>query len=70
MEQNIYVMGWLCPRCGGMNVIEYDTAIECTDCVLEFSIEDIETTEDKSQVLSVQEKLHVSQVLYDQSDYF
>lgn len=54
---------FFCPRCGCRDIIEYDKSFNCPECKdqkampLEFDKEDFNTIEDKSNILSVQEKL-------------
>ncbi len=48
-----------CPRCNGNNVVEYDESIDCVDCKLEFHKYEIDTIEDKSTILSIQEKMAI-----------
>jgi len=45
-----------CPRCNGDNIEDYGEIIECVDCKLEFEKEDIDQIEDKTTILSIQEK--------------
>jgi len=59
------VVIYYCPRCGCKNIIEYEKSFDCTRCKdekgmpLEFDKEDFNTIEDKSNILSVQEKLDI-----------
>ncbi len=52
-----------CPRCGNPRIVEYNASFGCTICKdkdgkpLEFDKEDIVSIKDKSNILSVQEKL-------------
>lgn len=54
---------YFCPRCGCKDIIEYDKSFDCPECKddkcmpLEFDKEDFNTIEDKSNILSIQEKL-------------
>lgn len=54
-----------CPRCKGKRIIDYETIIECLDCNLEFEKKDIEEIEDKSAILSLQEKQSIIKALKD-----
>ena len=45
-----------CPRCRGNKIIDNGNTIDCVDCKLEFEKEDLENIEDKSSILSLQEK--------------
>ena len=59
----MYLVQYYCPRCGRKDIIEYDKSFDCPECKdekgmpLEFDKEDFNTIEDKSNLLSVQEKL-------------
>jgi len=54
---------YYCPRCGCKKIIEYDKSFDCPLCrdnkgmPLEFDKEDFNNIDDKSHVLSKQEKL-------------
>jgi hypothetical protein len=54
---------YYCPRCGCKEIVEYDNSFDCTICKdkggipLEFDKEDFDIIEDKTNILSVQEKL-------------
>ena len=54
-----------CPRCNGTRIIDNGDTIDCIDCQLEFEKEDIENIEDKSSILSLQEKKGVLDALKD-----
>lgn len=51
-----------CPRCNGDNVKDFGDIIECLDCKLEFDKSDINIIDDKSNILSIQEKKKVIDV--------
>ncbi len=59
----MYLVQYYCPRCGRKDIIKYDKSFNCPECKdekgmpLEFDKEDFNTIEDKSNILSVQEKL-------------
>ena len=59
----VWLAIYFCPRCGCKEIVEYDDSFDCTRCKdekgipLEFDKEDFDTIEDKSNILSVQEKL-------------
>lgn len=54
---------YYCPRCGCKDIIDYDKSFDCPICKdekglpLEFDKEDFNIIGDKSNILSVQEKL-------------
>ena len=56
-------MEYYYPRCGNKKIIKYTTSFNCPKCLdnegfpLEFDMEDFHTIEDKSEILSVREKL-------------
>ena len=56
-------MQYSCPRCGNKKIIDYPKSFDCPKCLdnegfpLEFDMEDFHTIEDKSEILSVREKL-------------
>jgi len=45
-----------CPRCGGTNLEIYEDSFDCLDCFLEFEVVDLETCDDDSNILSIEEK--------------
>ena len=57
------MVSYYCPRCGCKDIIEYDKSFDCTICKdekgmsFEFDKEDFNNIEDKSNILSLQEKL-------------
>ena len=55
--------GYFCPRCGNLDIIDYDDTFDCPKCMLEFNKEDFDIVEDKSNVLSIQEKMAFIEVL-------
>ena len=63
MAKKIY-----CPRCGNKNIIEYSNSFDCPKCILEFDKKDFESIEDKSAVLSIEEKLSFMKVYYNDSN--
>ena len=56
-------MEYYCPRCGSKKIVTYTTSFNCIRCLdnegfpLEFDMEAFHTIEDKSEILSVREKL-------------
>ena len=44
-----------CPRCNSKNIIVYDDHIECTECNLNFFIEDLDSDMVNENILSEQE---------------
>ena len=47
----------------GKNIKDYGRIIECIDCKQEYEKQDIETIEDKSTILSIQEKKGIIKTL-------
>lgn len=58
---------YYCPRCQSENVIVYDDYIECTDCRLNFSIENIESDIDDDGILA-EEELHGFAKAFDEEE--
>jgi rubredoxin len=54
---------YYCPRCGNKNIIEYEETFDCPICELEFDKKDFKLIEDKSSILSLQEKSGIAKVL-------
>ncbi len=54
---------YFCPRCGSQNIVNYDDSFECSECRLEFDKKDFDEIEDKSCILSIEEKLGIVEVL-------
>lgn len=52
-----------CPRCKNKKIIDYGDTFDCPICNLEFEKKDLETFEDESNILSIEEKLDVAKVL-------
>ncbi|HEC38179.1 hypothetical protein LCGC14_0659430 [marine sediment metagenome] len=56
-------MHYYCPRCGNKRIIEYPKSFDCPKCIdnegfpLEFDKEDLNTIDEKSEIMSVREKL-------------
>ena len=50
---------YLCPRCRSEKIIDLGDVIECVICKDEFEKSDLETFEDKSNILSVREKKRI-----------
>ncbi len=56
-------MRYYCPRCGNKKIVEYPKSFECPNCLdnegfpLEYDKEDFNTIKNKSEILSVREKL-------------
>ncbi len=48
-----------CPRCNSKYIINFIDTIECLNCRLEFYKIDIKNIDDKSSVLSIQEKMRI-----------
>ena len=62
-KKGVQLLRYYCPRCGCKDIIEYDKSFDCPLCKddkgmpLEFDKEDFNSIDDKSNILSVQEKL-------------
>ena len=50
---------YYCPRCGNTEIIDYGDSFDCPICLREFEKKDFDTIEDKSKILSVEEKLGI-----------
>ena len=63
---------YYCPHCGNQNIVNNDDSFECSECRLEFDKKDFHEIEDKSNILSIEEKLGISQVLkkFSKGDIF
>ena len=48
-----------CPRCNSKYIINFKDTIECLKCQLEFFKIDVNNIDDKSSVLSIQEKMRI-----------
>ena len=57
-----------CPRCGNINIVEYDKSVECPLCSQEFSKEDLEHLNDED-VLSLEEKKAFLDIFGDKDIY-
>ena len=51
--------GYRCPRCGNGKIIDYGDTFDCSVCELEFKKNDLNTIEDKSSILAIEEKMGV-----------
>ena len=51
-----------CPKCKGENIIDYGDSIECVGCNLEFEKTVLESLEDESDALSIEEKLEIIKI--------
>jgi hypothetical protein len=52
-----------CPRCYGNRIIDNGDTIDCVDCKLEFEKVDLKNIDDKTSILSLQEKKGVLDAL-------
>ncbi len=65
-------MPYYCPRCGNKKIIEYSKSFDCPKCLdnegfpHEFDKEDFDKIEDKSETMSVREKLALLNVFDDE----
>lgn len=53
-----------CPRCGSKKIFIYEETIDCTECRNEFYIEDILTSPNPTLVLSIKEKMSISELFF------
>ena len=56
-----------CPRCDSYRMIALGENIECVNCRSEFEIWDLDNIEDKSTILTVQEKKAIIDALNPES---
>ena len=54
---------YFCPRCNNPNIVICDNSFKCNECGLEFSKKDFVIIKDKSNILSIEEKIGIAEVL-------
>ncbi len=58
--------GYYCPRCHSSKILAYNDHIECLDCHLNFSIEDLESDIEDDNILAEEEKSGVLDAFKDE----